>query len=248
MDLSRWRKHFVDSCYALQVQWDSSKARWMDSCLYYKWVDGWLVMMMSWIDDSAIVGQESNVMELKKALMNQFEWEDCGPMDEYVGCTIENSRQEESSLDRKFCCKATGTNRTFWIWRSSIPRLRLKLCLKSLTKVKKFSRPQNRRNIILVWGRKCTWCSIHSQIHMRDLARHMTSATQVHYDAMLRMMKYVDETSDSSSLVVKAIPTMQKIRRCERASLDTGSYWKVHLWCLRANCDNEWPSCAWDCL
>ncbi len=31
---------------------------------------------------------------------------------------------------------------------------------------------------------------------VRDLARHMTKATQVHYDAMLRMMKYVDDTSD----------------------------------------------------
>ena len=30
---------------------------------------------------------------------------------------------------------------------------------------------------------------------MRNLARHMTCATQVHYDAMLRMMKYVDDTS-----------------------------------------------------
>ena len=46
-------------------------------------------MMMSWIDDNAIVGQENNVMELKKALMNQFECEDCGPVDEYVGFTIE---------------------------------------------------------------------------------------------------------------------------------------------------------------
>ncbi len=60
-----------------------------DPCLYLKWVNGWLIMMMSWIDANAIVGQESNVMELKKALMNQFECEDCGPMDEYVGCTIE---------------------------------------------------------------------------------------------------------------------------------------------------------------
>jgi hypothetical protein len=55
-----------------------------DPCLYYKWVDKWLVMMMSWIDDNAIVGQVSDVMKLKKALMNQFECEDCGPMDEYV--------------------------------------------------------------------------------------------------------------------------------------------------------------------
>ena len=81
---------------------------------------------------------------------------------------------------------------------------------------------------------------------VRNLARHVTKATQVHYDAMLMMMKYVDDTSDrglvlnprrkwmgtrntSSSLVVGAIPTMQKIRRRERASPDTGYYWKVHL-------------------
>jgi hypothetical protein len=59
-----------------------------DLCLYYKWVNGRLVMMMSWINDNAIVGQESNVVDLKKALMNQFKCKDCGPMDEYVGCTI----------------------------------------------------------------------------------------------------------------------------------------------------------------
>jgi hypothetical protein len=29
-----------------------------------------------------------------------------------------------------------------------------------------------------------------------DLVRHMTLMTQVHYDAMLRMMNYVDDTSD----------------------------------------------------
>ncbi len=47
-----------------------------DPCLCYKWVDGRLVMMISWIDDNAIVGQESNIMDLKKAFMNQFECKD----------------------------------------------------------------------------------------------------------------------------------------------------------------------------
>jgi hypothetical protein len=70
-------------------------------------------MMMSWINDNAIVRQESDVMELKKALMNQFECEDCGPMDEYEGCTIEKLRQEEeSSSNRKFYLQATGMNST----------------------------------------------------------------------------------------------------------------------------------------
>ena len=40
-----------------------------DPCLYYKWVDGQIVMMMSCINDNAIVGQESDVIELKKALI-----------------------------------------------------------------------------------------------------------------------------------------------------------------------------------
>ena len=78
-------------------------------------MNGRLVMMMSCINDNAIVGQESGVMELKKARMNQFECKDCRPMDEYVGCTIEKlkSRQEESRSKRKFCCKATEMNSTF---------------------------------------------------------------------------------------------------------------------------------------
>ena len=36
----------------------------------------------------------------------------------------------------------------------------------------------------------CTYNAVH------NLARHMMFATQVHYNAMLRMMKYVDDTSD----------------------------------------------------
>ena len=57
-------------------------------------------MMMSWIDDNAIAGQESNIMELKKDLMNQFKCEDCRPMDEYVGCTIEKLKTGVAKLQR----------------------------------------------------------------------------------------------------------------------------------------------------
>ena len=46
-------------------------------------------MMLSWIDDNAIVGYEKDMLDLKKELMTQFECDDCGQMDEYVGCTIE---------------------------------------------------------------------------------------------------------------------------------------------------------------
>ena len=60
-----------------------------DPCLYYKWKDDRLIMMLSWIDDNAIVGYEKDMLDLKKELMTQFECYDCGKMDKYVGCTIE---------------------------------------------------------------------------------------------------------------------------------------------------------------
>ena len=41
---------------------------------------------------------------------------------------------------------------------------------------------------------RCCWLDTYNAV--RDFARHMTKATQVHYDAMLRVMKYVDDTSD----------------------------------------------------
>jgi hypothetical protein len=36
--------------------------------------------MMSWIDDNAIIGQESDMLDLKNELKKQFECNDCGLM------------------------------------------------------------------------------------------------------------------------------------------------------------------------
>jgi hypothetical protein len=60
-----------------------------DPCLFIEWVEGRLVMMMSWINNNAIVGQESDMLDLKKELIKQFECDVCGPMNEYVGCTLD---------------------------------------------------------------------------------------------------------------------------------------------------------------
>ncbi len=49
-------------------------------------------MMKSWIDDNGIIGQESDILELKKELMKQFECDGCDPMNEYGGCTIEKRK------------------------------------------------------------------------------------------------------------------------------------------------------------
>jgi hypothetical protein len=63
-----------------------------DPCLYFKWVEGRIVMMMSWIDNNAIIGQESDVLDLKNELKKQFECDDCRTMVKYVECTIEKCK------------------------------------------------------------------------------------------------------------------------------------------------------------
>jgi hypothetical protein len=55
----------------------------------YKWVDGRLVIMISWINDSMILGPSDLVMQLKMDSMQQFDCDDCGHLEEYVGNKIE---------------------------------------------------------------------------------------------------------------------------------------------------------------
>ncbi len=59
-----------------------------NQCLYYKWERGNLVIMISWIDDNMILGPEDLVMQVKANLMKQFECDDCGHLEEYVGNKI----------------------------------------------------------------------------------------------------------------------------------------------------------------
>ena len=48
-----------------------------------------MVIMISWIDDNMIVGPSDLVMKLKAELMKEFECDDCGELNEYVGNKIE---------------------------------------------------------------------------------------------------------------------------------------------------------------
>ncbi len=88
----------------------------------------------------------------------------------------------------------------------------------NIPKLKKFNTPAapgtvlrkpDKGEEILMPAKQTQYCSgVGKGIHMmqysrpdkynavHNLARHMMSVTQVHYDAMLRMMKYVDDTSD----------------------------------------------------
>jgi hypothetical protein len=66
--------------------WDSIGARWTH---VFKWNHHGLVVWVSWIDDCLVIGNDEGVTHTKNQLMNRFDCDEVGHMDEYVGCKID---------------------------------------------------------------------------------------------------------------------------------------------------------------
>ncbi len=156
-------------------------------------------MMMSWIDDNAIIGQESDMLDVKNELKKQFECDDCGSMVKYMGCTIEK-------------CKSGGIK---FLQKVLLQSYRDEFDIKD---PKKFNTPATLGtvlkkpmdgDVIFKSEKQMLYCSgVGKAMHMMqyswpdtyntvcDLVRHMNRVMQVHMNAMLRLMKYVDDTRD----------------------------------------------------
>ena len=59
-----------------------------DPCMYYKWDAAGLLVWISCIDDCARFGNEEAVEELRNEMIQLFDFDDAGNMDEYIGCKI----------------------------------------------------------------------------------------------------------------------------------------------------------------
>ncbi len=61
-----------------------------DPCLYYKWTENGLALMVSWIDNNLIVRNEKVAEETKAKLMDRFDCSDEGELKEFVGNKIDH--------------------------------------------------------------------------------------------------------------------------------------------------------------
>ncbi len=59
-----------------------------DPCLYHKWGEDGLVLIVSWIDDNLIIGSKKAIEKTKRDLIERFDCKDCGDVEEYVGCKV----------------------------------------------------------------------------------------------------------------------------------------------------------------
>jgi hypothetical protein len=65
-----------------------------DPCLYYSWSTTGLVLGVPWIDDCLVMGHQDSVNGARKQMMDRFDCNVLGNMDEYVGCRRERNVKE----------------------------------------------------------------------------------------------------------------------------------------------------------
>ncbi len=62
--------------------------------------------MISWINDNMILGPSDLVMQLKSDLMKQFDCDDCGKLEEYVGNKIQYIGEDAIRFVQTDCANA----------------------------------------------------------------------------------------------------------------------------------------------
>ncbi len=156
---------------------------------------------MLWIDDNLIIGSKKAVKITKKDIMDRFDCKDCGDIEEYVGCKIARTK---NSLKFTQPVLMQSYNDKF-----ELP--------------KKSYRTPAPAGLILVAGKKealspvmqkkaCfgTGKAMHAMQDsktetynaVQDLSHNMHEATQDHFKAMSRVLKYSLDTVDQG-LVLK---------------------------------------------
>jgi len=174
-----------------------------DPCLYYKWTENnGLVIIVSWIDDNLIVGSKAAVLEARKDMMDRFECEDCGEIEEYVGCKIVKDGRElkftQPVLLQSYSDEFELPNRNVTTPATPGTVLQKVEAGKELSgqMQTKYRSGVGKLMHMMQYSRPEIYNSV------RDLARHMTVAGEEHFEAMLRVMKYCVDTPDRG-LVLK---------------------------------------------
>lgn len=172
------------------MKYKRSKA---DPCLYYDWTDLGLVLWISWVDDCLVVGTTEAVARAKEEMMNRFDCDEVGELEEYVGCKIDINREERSvkitqpvllqSFVDEFELPDGYAPRTPAIAGDVLVRGEI-IDQVSNEEQKMYRSGVGKLLHMMRWSRTDTLNSV------RELSRFMQGAVLAHVKAMKRVMKY----------------------------------------------------------
>ena len=176
----------------------------VDPCMFYKWVNGSFVIVLTWIDDFLIAGPDHLIPGIRRDIEAVFDCEDVGVMVEYVGCKVDCNRKERS-LKLTQPVKIDKFHDEFGIERNlsrnPLTPAEPNSVLKSegegeedlvLTKQEQ----KEYRSDTAVLLHMMRWSRVETMNAVRECSRFMTSARNSHMKALKRIMQYVCGTRD----------------------------------------------------
>ncbi len=155
--------------------------------------------MISWINDNMILGPSNLVMQIKNDLMKQFECDNCGHLEEYVGNKINYIGKDaiqftQNVLMQSYSKKFELPKRSY-----NMPAQPGTVLMKPVENGEVLS--GGAQSILRSGIGKLMYHMQYSQPDIaqavRDLARHMTQGNNTHMEAMRRCMRYLTSTKDA---------------------------------------------------
>ena len=85
--------------------------------MFYKYVNGQMVLFILWVDDCCICGNKEAVLQAVKDFISLWDYKDFGELKEYVGCKVNQTEDwiqftQPMKVQRfvdKFKCRGTAT-------------------------------------------------------------------------------------------------------------------------------------------
>ena len=176
-----------------------------DPCLYFKWSNAFLILWMSWVDDCFVCGPEAEVKTAKAMMNAEFDCDNLGPLQEYVGCKIEYNKAEGwmrftqpvlvQSLVDEFGIDDKNSPRTPAPEGQVLRKADEKDSLKGLEQTN-YRKGVGKMLHLMKWSRPEIMNAV------RDLSRFMTAgASLAHKKAMTIAMKYIVGTPERGLLL-----------------------------------------------
>jgi hypothetical protein len=173
-------------------------------CLYFSWNTSGLIVWISWVDDCLVVGKKEGVIIAKKHMMDQFDCDKIGKMDEYVGCKVERNYEERSikltqpvtlqSFMDEFDLPEGLLPNTPATPGDALVHVTPKHCVSNAEQFK--YRSGISKLIHMMW-----WSRLEVLNAVRELLRYMFGASMAHVKAMHRTMKYCIGTATHGLLL-----------------------------------------------
>jgi hypothetical protein len=164
-----------------------------DPCLYFAWTINGLIVWISWVDDCLVCGKTEGVKIAKKQMMDRFDCDEIGNMDEYVGCKLERNYEDRSmkitqpvmlqSFEDKFELPDGPVPSTPGTPGNALVRAKKEDCIDDAAQFG-YRKGTGKLLHMMRWSRPEILNAV------RELSRYMSGASVTHVKAMYRTMKY----------------------------------------------------------